>query len=263
MWCLQRLLPSTLLGALVLASSGAAFAQGTRGATITGIVRDSLGMPVPAADVVAQPGQYRTRTDSAGAFVLTGLDDGAYTIAARKVGYAPERWDVKLSKNGRLELKFVLGRRVQLDTITVVARSACPPFSLNGFWCRQRSGGSGGVFLDYQDIDDQRVAFIADLFRQIPGFRVELRRSRMGPVPTPARSGFGCINSLVDGMPVTGANPIPTLPSDLSALEVYLKPDSVPEPYQRYTWPELNTHRTGRCSVVLYWTIWAPVSSRQ
>lgn len=255
---LPRLVHSIAALALVVLPFSSGSAQ--RGATITGTVRDSAGLPIVAADVVAQPGQYRTRTDSTGAYTLTGLDDGAYTIAARKVGYAPERWDVRISRNGRLEIKFVLGRRVQLDTITVVARGSCPARSLDGFWCRQRAGGGGGVFLDYQDIDDQRVVYIADLFRRIPGFRVELRRTRLGPVPTPARAGFGCITSLVDGMPVTGANPIPTLPSDLSALEVYLKPDSVPEPFQRYTWPETNTHRTGRCSVVLYWTIWARVS---
>ena len=256
---LPRFLSSTCLVALtaiptcLLAQAGAG-----RGATIAGSVRDSLGTPISGADVVAQPGHYRTRSDSSGNFILTGLDDGSYTVAARKVGYAPERWDLKISKNGRLDIKFVLGRRVQLDTITVIARGSCPVFSLNGFWCRQRSGV--GVFMDYDDIDEQGVVYTADLFRQIPGFRVELRRTRMGPMPVPVRAGFGCITSLVDGMPVTGANPVPTNPSDLSALEVYLKPDSVPTPYQQYTWPEMNTHRTGRCSVVLYWTIWAPVS---
>src|SRR5688572_7704367 len=78
---LQSLRPPTVLALLLIPAMGA-IAQGTRGATIAGTVRDSAGMPILAADVVAQPGHHRTRTDSAGTFLLTGLDDGAYTIAA-------------------------------------------------------------------------------------------------------------------------------------------------------------------------------------
>jgi len=229
-----------------------------RGATIAGTVRDSAAQPVPGADVIAQPGSHRTRSDSAGNFLFTGLDGGTYVVAARKVGFAPERWDVKLSKTGRVDLKFVLGRTVQLDTVTVTAKRDCPAFSVSGFMCRQRAGG--GVFLDYMDIDDKGAIHTADLFRDIEGFRVDIRRTRFGPVRVPARKGLGCISSLVDGHPVTDANLIPMHPADLSGVEVYLKPDSVPEPYQRYTWPASGVARSGRCSVVVYWTIWAPMS---
>jgi hypothetical protein len=151
----------------------------------------------------------------------------------------------------------VLGRRVQLDTVRVTARHDCHAFTVKGFLCRQRSGG--GVFLDYTDIDDKAAIHTADLFQDIEGFRVDYRRTRFGPVRVPARKGFGCISSLVNGHPASDANVIPMHPSDLSAMEVYLQPDSVPEPYQRYTWPSEGVHRTGRCSVVVYWTIWAPM----
>src|SRR5688500_8382367 len=134
------------LAFMALFSLPAMAQEPTRGATISGTVRDSASQPIPAADIIAQPGNHRTRSDSAGNFLLTGLDGGTYVVAARKVGFAPERWDVKLSKTGRLQLRFVLGRRVQLDTVVVTARRDCPAFSVNGFLCRQRSGG--GVFLD-------------------------------------------------------------------------------------------------------------------
>lgn len=240
-------------------SSPPAFAQATRGATIAGTVRDSASWPIPDADVVARPGNHRTRSDSAGNFLLTGLDGGSYTVASRKVGYAPDQWDVKLSKSGRIELKFVLRARRQLDTIVVMARRDCPAFSLDGFMCRRRGGG--GLFLDYPDIDQHGVTFTADLFRDIPGFRVELRSTRSGLVPVAvASNGWGCIRSLVDGRPASVANPVPLIPSDLSAIEVYAKADSVPKAYERYTWPAGDVSRSGRCSVVVYWTIWAPMS---
>lgn len=232
----------------------------TRGATIVGVVLDSAAQPVSGADVVVRPGSRRTRSDSVGNFIITGLDDGGYTVAARKVGYAPDRWDVKLSKNGRLQMKLVLGRVVaKLDSVRVTAAADCPEYTLDGFECRRRFGG--GLFLDYPDIDELNAHYTADLFREIPGFRVQLRRTRFGPEPVPTlANGFGCIASLVNGREATPANRVPTNPSDLSAMEVYLKPDSVPRAYQRFTWPASNLHRTGRCAVVVFWTIWAATS---
>src|ERR1700741_344146 len=120
---MRRLFPLLITTAL-LASPAAG--QQQKGATIVGTVSDSSGRPVAGADVVTQPGNRRTRSDSTGAFILTELDGGNYVVAARKLGYAPERWDLKLSKNGRLEVKFVLGRRIVLDTIRVVGRHECP-----------------------------------------------------------------------------------------------------------------------------------------
>ena len=54
--------------------------------------------------------------------------------------------------------------------------------------------------------------------------------------------------------PLTGANIIPELSSSLIAIEVYTRPDSVPPELQRYTLPDRSLTRTGRCSVVVYWT---------
>jgi hypothetical protein len=66
----------------------------------------------------------------------------------------------------------------------------------------------------------------------------------------------GCISSLVDGFPPSPARPIPESPYDLIAVEVYTKADSVPREYQMYTWPSnRDVTRTGRCSVIVYWTV--------
>lgn len=227
-----------------------------KGATIVGTVVDSLQQAIPDADVILRPGNHRARTDSVGRFTLTELDDGAFILAARKVGYAPDRMDGKLSKNGRLTVKLVLKKQVQLDTVRVFASRECSEYSLDGFMCRQHHGG--GVFLDYPDIDERGVDYTADLFRDIPGFRVTIRPTRFGPERVAvAANGFGCITPVVDGRPVTPANAVPRLPGDLSAVEIYLKPDSVPKEYQKYTWPAYGLTRSGRCSVVVYWTTWA------
>lgn len=245
---------------LVLAIPAAsARAQETRGATVAGTVRDSMAQPIPEADIVVRPGNARTRSDSTGRFFLTGLDGGGYVVYARKLGYSVERWDVKLSSGGRVELKFILQHQPRrLDTVSVTAAATCPAFSLEGFECRRRS--RNGVFLDYPDIDERGTTYTADLFRDIPGFRTTLV-SRFGSiVPVGVRNNGGCIAALVDGREATRANPVPTYSRDLSGMEVYAKPDSVPSEYQRYTWATDDATRTGRCSVIVYWTIWAPVT---
>lgn len=260
MHIVRRALALTALTAFTAAS---AVAQPTRGATIAGVVVDSALQPIAGVDVVARPGNHRALTDSAGRFLITGMDDGSYVVAARKVGFAPDRWDVKLSDNGRVDLRFILGRRVQLDTVVVTASADCAAYSIDGFICRRRgSGRGGGVFLDYPEIDESGVLETADLFRGIPGFRVEIQPSNAGPMRVARLSaGSGCISALVDGRPASPANIVPRYAADLAALEIYLKADSVPEVYQRHTWPRAGASRTGRCALVVYWTIWAPHGS--
>jgi hypothetical protein len=249
-----------MLRVAVLALLASRLAAQTKGATIAGSVRDSLAQPVAGADVVVQPGSERTRSDSAGNFMLTGLGGGTYVVAARKVGYAPDRWDVTLARNGRTEIKFVLARRTQLDTVRVTADRECATRHLDGFECRRSRDAAMGLFWDYMDIDERGTTRTTDLFRHMPGFRVELRRARGGaPTLTPVRTNGGCIVSIVDGLPASGANPVPAYPSDISAMEIYARPDSVPKEFVRYSWGGVSTRSPGpgRCAIVVYWTIWA------
>jgi hypothetical protein len=243
----------TLLSLLFAAVGGASAQVPATGASVTGVVRDSAEHPVADADVIARPGGKRTRSDSAGRFVLTGLDGGKYTIVGRKLGYTPTNYDVSLSSNGKVDIKLVLEHRMPtLDTVIVRADRTCSRATLEGFACRRHAGG--GVFLDYTDIDEKEPIWTADIFRDIPGFRVDVRSTRYGLVRVPTRP-LGCIASLVDGFPPSPARPIPESPYDLIAVEVYAKADSVPREYQIYTWPRGDVTRTGRCSLIVYWTL--------
>jgi hypothetical protein len=248
-------MPRILFFPLFLAAIAGTSAQAQTGASVTGIVRDSADQAVANADIIARPSGKRTRSDSTGRFVLAGLDGGKYTIVGRKLGYTPANYDVSLSSNGKVDIKLVLEHRMPtLDTVIVRADRTCSRATLDGFACRRHSGG--GVFLDYTDIDDKEPIWTADIFRDIPGFRVDVRSTRYGLVRVPTRP-LGCISSLVDGFPPSAARPIPESPYDLIAVEIYTKADSVPREYQMYTWPRGDVTRTGRCSVVVYWTVWA------
>lgn len=253
-------LPS--LAVLFAAGPDVAESQESRGATVTGIVTDSARVPLEGADVFLRPSGRRVRTDSTGRYFLSGLDKGGYQVTARKLGYQAMQVDMSLSKNGRLEQNFILAATVtRLDTIRVSASGKCEGFSVLGFECRKKiADNRGGLFLDYPDIDAKDQRLTADLFRSIPGFRVQLRSSRAGvePVIVPSK-GYGCIAEYVDGRPRSAANPVPQRSIDLVALEVYSRADSVPIADTRYIWKAHEVTMSGRCVVVFYWTVWAPI----
>jgi hypothetical protein len=243
--------------AVVLTASNVYLAQSQEihGGTISGIVRDSAARPLANVDVSARPGAHQTRTDSTGRFTLTGLDNGTYALRARKVGYTSENWDVKISQSRRVDLAIVLAQRTAvLDTVRVFGQRECRQTNIEAFFCRRSAGG--GQFLDYTDIDDKEVKYTAEVFRDIPGFRVDFRIDRTGPVYRLMTSRpNGCINTLVNGRPASPANVVPQLASSLVAIEIFSKPDSVPPNLQRYTWPSSSgLARTGRCTIVAYWT---------
>ena len=209
----------TVAVALSLATGVSLRAQGT-GATITGVVRDTAGAPVAGADVSIRGSSTRTRTDSAGHFLLSGLGSDKYTVVARKLGYAPTSFDVSLGKNGHVDIKLDFERRMpMLDTVVVQGKRSCSEWSLDGFTCRRHS--ANGVFLDYTDIDAKDPIYTADIFQDVPGFRIETRATREGPLRVPVMAnGFGCITSLVDGRPANPARRIPESPYDLLAVEI-------------------------------------------
>src|SRR5437016_4319014 len=102
--------------ALLLVLSWRPLDAQSAGATITGVVRDSLGVPVAGAEVVATSA-HRTRSDSAGRFRLDGLASGGYTVRARKLGYEPAEWTAEVGRTSRFDITLTLTRTFGLDTV--------------------------------------------------------------------------------------------------------------------------------------------------
>src|ERR1051325_9288629 len=205
---------------LTLTLVNAGLLQAQAGGTVAGVVTDSIGNPIVQADVVLRPTRQRARTDSAGAFSIGGVANGSYSVSARKIGYSPDLYDVKISSSGTVRVKLILALN-PLDTVRVTATRECPLFSLSGFFCRRRS--AGGMFLDYPDIDDRGALYTADLFRDIPGFRVSLYSAgRGGVMPYPQRTKIGaCVVYIVDGHPVQTWGGVPAYTREITAMELY------------------------------------------
>ena len=111
--------------ALLALSTPAALAAQLTMATVRGEVADS-GRPISGAHVEArsrETGAARgTTTDAAGRYQLLGLSPGSYDVAARALGYRPQRLTVELVLDTQLELDFRLtSGAIELDTMIVTA----------------------------------------------------------------------------------------------------------------------------------------------
>ena len=217
---------------------------------ISGTILDSAARPIPNVEVLIPSLDRRVRTDSTGRFTIGALKAARYVVRARRFGYFPADGEVRVRDGVTSAIKFELSARpVLLDTVTVT--SSCARFEFGGFLCRQRKG-TGGTFLDVDQIDSANARFPADLFRR-PGFRVEAVRGGLAPR---SLTGWRCLNTIVNGKPVGFTNPMPRWPNEIIGLEIYADPDSVPPEYSQFIWGSVGTKRpvSARCSLANYWT---------
>jgi hypothetical protein len=219
-----------------LSFPGVAFGQTGR---ISGIARDTLGQRIPDVGILVMPGERNTRTDASGMFRVDSLAAGTYTVRVRRLGYMPMQVTVKLdsSTTRTLELAMMPRPRV-LDTVTVTADGHCPRNTFDGFLCRRKT--MPGIFLNEEDILAKNATYLADIFHDMEGFRVE-------PVMTPY--GFGravrvaqsrCVATLLNGRTFVGAETGASesdfyKPEDLIGVEIYPPGTNSPPEYGHIT----------------------------
>src|SRR4051812_7930651 len=100
--------------------AGAADAQT---ATLTGIIRDSTGSPLPAVEVLLTETTRTARTDDRGRFALANVPPGAYRVWFRRLGYSSTQFDWPASLGQTTEIAVVMSpipRR--LDPVVVMAQ---------------------------------------------------------------------------------------------------------------------------------------------
>lgn len=149
-----------IAGLLVLHLLPAAASAQQPTVSVRGIVRDSAGAPVPAAEVVMDGRTILTAAD--GRFVVERVAPGLYPIIIRKVGYAPIRAQVIVNAGVVAELEYQLeGEVVRLPTVEVEGR---------------RTGIYGAV-------GDTGL-------RAVPGARVQVMGARGGEMQTDSLGRF-------------------------------------------------------------------------
>ena len=241
-----------LLGlALGIAPSSGAIAQSpvaappdSLRASIAGIVRDSLGIPVDGASVMITPGGMIFRTDSAGRFLARNVTVGPLTVSVRKLGLSPLQTRFTGQPGVELTLDLVMQRLPRmLAEVEILAEQnrQCARRSLEGILCRREVGR--GAFMNRQDILATNVVFPWLVLRDQPGFRQNLNGN---PTRVESIEGWRCITTLVDGRQPSRIDPIPRV-RDMFAVEVYQR-DEYPPEFQQW-------RGVPACTLVVFWSM--------
>src|SRR3982074_1907141 len=97
----------------------------TTTASLLGVVRDKTGSAIPDAQVTAQNVltslARATVTDESGAYLITNLPVGEYTIIAQKQGFArfvQKGITLEVDQNARVDIALAVGDVTQSVTVT-------------------------------------------------------------------------------------------------------------------------------------------------
>lgn len=259
----------TLAAASVVLST-AALSQAT--VSVRGRVVDGDGHPLESVEVSASMVGRVARTDSVGRFTITGLLAGRNRLLVRRLGFKAVDTTFIIDPKSPPVLQLVLASIAQdLQTVHIVSQDECPTRTLEGFECRRRAGF--GAFRDSAEIAALKPVCAADIVYGMEGLR------RVPGIPCPRFvpvTGWRCLQTLVDGRLMTGANFPPALMSDYVGVEFYADYKTAPEWYKQFAFAGSSvgvpTHQAqagramiyrqpslpGRnCSLLVYWTHFA------
>lgn len=215
---------------LVLASSSDAQegAVGTGG--VRGSVRDSLGTPVVGAQITVGGSELVAESDERGQFLLAKARAGEMSIRVRRVGYEPDTVRVNVLAGQTIPIEIVLQRvAVELAPLVVYGRRNVTG-QMAGFYERLSRGH--GHFLTREQIERRNPHNMTDLFRMIPGARLE--PTRFGSARVRFRGSRSPPLVWLDGTPLyAGEFDLDSVdPRTFEGIEIYSGASSVPAEFQ-------------------------------
>jgi Carboxypeptidase regulatory-like domain len=220
-------------------------------AQVTGSVRDPAGRPIPGALVGLLGRPSGVRTDSSGRFLLNGLRAGTETIEARAIGFQRGQVAVTLTPDRQRSADLTLARLpFELPELTVTSSNAAN--DPTGFDTR-RERGLGGYFIGRNDILRRGTIRIEDLFKTVPGIKVEpVGAADYDILSTRGGAGFNATCRPVVFLdrvripldPDLGIG-LPVLPEEVKGIEIYQGPGGIPAEFQSVG---------NGCAIILIWT---------
>ncbi len=263
----MRLHPIILAAAIAVSSAAfahSAVAQSAQGATVGGVVRDSLRAPISGAEILLLEIRRTERTDSLGRFRFHGVPAGSYHVVIRHPAFHPLDGTVVVAEGDSLELPLPRMRRTvsALDTVHVVDTASSRVWWMHDF--EQRRASVHGTFITSKELSERASWSLPNIVGALtPGVRIIHRvcggtdcgwtlasskpaaclSLRCPPQPV-------CLLAVwLDGQPLSPPGDPPDLsqfaPEQLAAAEVYTDIPSIP--------PEFNVTGSS-CGVLALWT---------
>jgi hypothetical protein len=234
-----------LLGALVASPTHLSAQQGaeTKLVTIEGIVVDGANAPVPTAEVgltLQGTKQVLVRSGNDGRFTFCDVPLTPGTITVRRMGYRLRTIRLDLLKVNATEPVKVILESVASDLDTVIVDAATG--RMEEFYYHKNTS-SFGYFIDQPEIKKRAPRFVSELFRIIPGARIQVSR-RIGNTVTLR----GCQPRIwVDGVRTqdTELDEVANV-DEVAAIEVY--------PSWAGTPPQYMDRETRACGTIIVWS---------
>lgn len=248
------LVPRTLFAAVVLGAPSSVVAQLPAPArfTIAGSVIDTLGKPVPFANVFVFGRDEGTIADDIGLFRLDNLRLEKTRFAVRRIGYDPVYFDVDVPVVATVNLQIRMRANVRiLPTVDVLFKDERGPLRNEGFYDRMAAGH--GLFVTPEMIAAIRPVRATDAFASIPNVVVHRRGTR---TRITSSANMLCEYGLVvDKIRVgmAGSRVQTTTPddlvsgTDLYAIEVYPRNRGLPAQFMGMT-------QEDGCGTIVVWT---------
>jgi len=230
-------------GVAVQAATQAASGVAERGVRVSGMIVDGHNLrPLAGAMIVlietaTGRGAASGETDKGGAFALRPVPPGTYALNVQRIGYrsSSSTLDLVADVNPDVTLSLLPHGLSLRPLVVTVARRAARPSEFE----RRRAVGNG-TYVTRADIESQHPLLVTDLFRTVPGIRID--PGRFGNIVTLRGS---CRPSMYfDGIAVDAG----------LSLDLSLRPDDVEgiEVYSNATTPA--EYGRNACGVILVWT---------
>jgi hypothetical protein len=229
------------------AQSAAPLAPGT--GSVRGSVTTTFGLPIGGAYLrLSLPGRGTTtsvESDEDGKFNAVGVPSGTAWLVARRIGYRPDSVRVTVSDGETVESRVQLERiAVELDRVQVIGRrDVTGPMA--GFY--KRMGQGAGRFFTASDIDKRNASRMSDMFRMVPGMRIESR----GFQSAIRMRGSRCAPLVwLDAQPLFAAEVDLDAfdPRSFEGMEIYSGAASVPVEFQG------NQRMSSACGTIVLWS---------
>ena len=172
---------------------------------LSGTVLTADGQPLVGAQVSIHNGP-ETRANDLGQWTLVDAPLGTRMLEVRAISYYPDRRPVEVVAGADPVRVTLSTQKAVLDTVRIAASRMPDP---SGFEDRRRNGM--GRCLTAEDVARRTPIFTSELFRNLPGVRVDSRSGSLEKWITMR----GCSPTLY----VDGAH-MPTLPEGLTANDI-------------------------------------------
>ncbi|MCE2899991.1 MAG: carboxypeptidase regulatory-like domain-containing protein [Gemmatimonas sp.] len=186
-----------------------------------------------------------TESDDEGAFSFGRVPVGDAWLLARRIGYRPDSIRVRVAQGEPTTATLSLERlAVELSTVNIVGRREVSG-PMAGFYSRMANGG--GRFFTFADLDRRNAMHMTDVFRMVPGMRIETR----GMQNTVRIRGSRCAPLVwLDNQPLyAGEVDLDAFdPRSFEGIEIYSGAASVPVEFQG------NQRMSSACGTIVLWS---------